>query len=127
MDADVKGLNGISERIIGCAQRVSNTLGCGFLERVYENALAHELGKAGLAVAQQRRFVVVYDGVSVGDYIADLVVEDQVIVETKVVKVLEDIHMAQCLNYLKATGLKLGLVVNFTTPRIAVRRVVNGL
>lgn len=127
MDADVKGLNGISERIIDCAQRVSNALGCGFLERVYENALAHELGKAGLAVAQQRRFVVVYDGVSVGDYIADLVVEDQVIVETKVVKVLEDIQMAQCLNDLKATGLKLGLVVNFATPRIAVRRVVNGL
>ena len=127
MDADKNGLDRISERVIGCAQRVSNALGCGFLERVYENALAHELGKAGLVVAQQKRFAVVYDGVNVGDYIADLVVEDQVIVEAKVVKVLEDIHMAQCLNYLRATGLKLGLVVNFVTPRIVVRRVANGL
>jgi GxxExxY protein len=69
----------------------------------------------------------VYDGASVGEYIADLVVEDLVIVETKAVKALEDIHVAQCLNYLKATGLKLGLLLNFATPKVVVRRIANGL
>ncbi len=73
------------------------------------------------------RFPVVYDGVTLGEYVADLVVEDLVIVETKAVRTLGDIHMAQCLNYLKATGLKLGLLLNFGVPRVTVRRVVNNL
>ncbi|MEK6551643.1 MAG: GxxExxY protein [Pseudomonadota bacterium] len=127
MHADEKRINAISERVIGCAQRISNTLGCGFLERVYENAMTHELRKAGLKAEQQIRFPVVYDGVNLGEYVADLVVEDMVIVETKAVKVLDDIHMAQCLNYLKATDLRLGLLLNFGTPKVTVRRVVNNL
>ena len=127
MNADEKQINAVSERIIGCAQRVSNTLGCGFFEKVYENALVHELHKAGIKAEQQKRFMVVYDGASVGEYVADLVIESLVIVETKAVKALDDNHMAQCLNYLKATDLRLGLLLNFGVPRVAVRRVGNNV
>jgi GxxExxY protein len=116
-------LNGISERIIGCAFKVSSTLGVGFLEKVYENALAHELRKSGLKVEQQKRFHIYYDGVEVGYYDADLVVEEKIIVETKTVKAIDDIHMAQCLNYLKATNLALGLLLNLATPKLSVKRV----
>lgn len=123
---DRQHLNQITERIIGCAFTVANALGHGFLEKVYENALAHELRKAALAVAQQRGVAVHYDGVVVGEYTADLLVEDAVIVELKAVKALEDAHLAQCLNYLKATGLELALLVNFGAPRVDVRRVVLG-
>src|SRR4030067_1027458 len=119
--------NPITEKIIGCAYNVSNTLGCGFLEKVYENALAHELRKAGLKLEQQKGLHVVYDRIVVGEYVADIVVEDCVLVETKAVKSLDDVHMAQCLNYLKTTGLKLCLLLNFGTPRVTLRRIVNDL
>src|SRR5574340_1095868 len=116
-------LNEISRRIIGCAYTVSNTLGCGFLEKVYENALAHELRKAGMKVEQQRPIVVQYDGVVVGEYFADLLVEDSVVVELKAAKALDEIHLAQCLNYLKATRLSLCLLLNFGSPKVEIRRV----
>src|SRR3989338_5640071 len=119
MNADARRLNEISERVIGSAYMVANTMGCGFLEKVYENALAHELSKAGLSVEQQKRLSVIYDGIVVGEYITDLLVENAVLVEAKAVKLLDDIHMAQCLNYLKATGLKLCLLINFGTPKVA--------
>jgi len=118
-------LNPITERIIGCAYAVSNTLGSGFLEKVYENALAHELRKNGLLVEQQKEIRVIYDGVSVGDFFADLCVEQSVLVELKVAKALEDIHIAQCINYLKATGMRLCLLINFGTPRIGIKRIAN--
>ena len=105
---------------------MSGTLGVGFLEKVYENALAHELRKAGLSVAQQRGIAVMYDGVIVGDYAVDLLVEDQVLVELKVVRALEAVHAAQGLNYLKATGLPLCLLLNFGRPRLEVRRLIWG-
>ena len=119
-------LNKISSVIIKCAYQVSNTLGCGFLEKVYENALLHELQKAGLRAEQQKPIKVHYDGIVVGDYFADLVVEDVVIVELKVVKAIEDVHAAQCLNYLKATGLSVCLLINFAHPRVEIKRLVNG-
>jgi GxxExxY protein len=115
----------LSERIIGCAYAVSNGLGAGFLEKVYENALAHELRKSGLRVEQQHGLSVEYDGIIVGEYAADLLVESCVLVELKAVKELDDIHLAQCLNYLKATGLSLCLLINFGKPKADVRRVVN--
>ncbi len=127
MNADKESLNAAVERIIGCALIVSNTLGAGFLERVYENALAHELRKTGLAVARQHRVQVFYDGVVVGDYAVDLLVEASIIVELKAVRVLDRIHTAQCLNYLKATGFRLGLLLNFGNPRLEIRRLVNNL
>jgi GxxExxY protein len=123
MSVDEGRINQISEKIIGCAFTVSNVLGVGFLEKVYENALAHELRKAGLSVAQQRQMTVRYDGVIVGEYVADLVVEGAVIVELKHARVLDDIHLAQCLNYLRATGLHLCLLINFGRPRVEVRRI----
>ena len=114
----------ITEVVIGCAYTVSNTLGAGFLEKVYANALAHELRKAGLKVAQWQDVNVYYDGVVVGEYEVDLVVEDRLLVELKAVKALDDVHFAQCLNYLKATGHTLCLLINFGSPKVEVKRVV---
>ena len=116
----------ITEAIIGAAFDVSNTLGAGFLEKVYENALVHELRKRGWAVEQQHAIAVVYDGVVVGDYVADCVVEKRVLVELKALRSLDDIHSAQLLNYLKATDLRIGLLLNFGAPRVEVKRFRNG-
>jgi GxxExxY protein len=115
-------LNGISERVIGAAFKVANTLGCGFLEKVYENALAHELRKNDLKVCQQHPVPVYYDGVLVGDFYADLLVADQVLVELKAVKAFDENREAQCLNYLRGTGLSLCLLLNFGKPRIEIKR-----
>ena len=125
MNADQ--LNKISERTINAAYKVSNTLGSGFLEKVYENALAHQLRKDGVKIEQQRPIKVYYDDVVVGDYFADLIAEGIVIVELKAARRIEDIHLAQTLNYLKVTGLKLGLILNFGKPRVEIKRVVNNL
>ena len=123
---DRSAATAVSERIIGCAFTVANTLGVGFFEKVYENALAHELRKAGIIVLQQHGIAVVYDGVVVGNYAADLLVEGMVLVELKAVSALDSSHKAQCLNYLKATGLPLCLLLNFGRPRLEVRRLVWG-
>ena len=122
-DDKLDKINKITEKIIGCSYTVSNTLGCGFLEKVYEYALAQELRKAGFKVLQQHEIDVYYDGISVGKYIADLFVEDSVIVEVKANSGLDDSQKAQCLNYLKATNLKIGLLINFGKPRIEIKRV----
>ncbi len=124
-DSEKADLNNITDKIIGCAYTVSNKLGNGFLERVYENALAYELKKAGIQVDQQSGIQVRYDEVIVGDYIADLLIEEKVILEIKAVKDLDDIHLAQCLNYLKATGLKICLLINFGKPKVEIKRLVN--
>ena len=116
----------LTSRIIGCAYRMANELGPGFLEKVYENALAHELRKAGLNVVQQHGIVVHYDGVKVGDYVADLLVNNRILIELKACRDLDDIHLAQCLNYLKATGLKVCLLMNFGTSKIQIRRLMMG-
>jgi GxxExxY protein len=115
----------LSNKIIGCALTVSNKLGVGFLEKVYENALAHELRKAGLTVDQQYPITIHYDGVPVGSYAADLLVEKTVLVELKAVTALDTIHRAQCINYLKGSGLRLCLLLNFGRPRLEMKRVVN--
>lgn len=112
-----------TEKIIGCAFTVSNTLGAGFLEKVYENALVHELRKANLRVEQQLSMQVMYDGEAVGDY-ADILVESTVLVELKAVRELDEIHMAQCLNYLKATGFHVCLLLNFGKPKLQIKRIV---
>jgi GxxExxY protein len=103
-----------------------NTLGPGFLEKVYENALAHELRKAGLGVAQQYEITVRYDDIVVGEYVADLLVEDAIIVELKAAKSLDNVHTAQCINYLEATGRRMCLLLNFGKPRVEIQRVANG-
>jgi len=123
MNTDEHGLDTVCEAIIGAAFQVSNTLGAGFLEKVYETALAHELRKNGHQVAQQYSVKVMYDGIVAGEYVADLLVAGCVIVELKCVKAIEGIHLAQCLNYLRATGLKRGLILNFQSPKVGVKRV----
>jgi GxxExxY protein len=115
----------VTETIVGCAYKVCNTLGCGFVEKVYENALVLELRKSGLKVEQQRSVNVLYDGVVVGEFAADLLVEDRVIGELKAAKALDEVHVAQCLNYLKASGLHVGLLLNFGRPRLELRRIVD--
>jgi len=124
MNTDRPVRDAISERIIGCAFTVANTLGSGFLEKVYENALALELRAAGLAVEQQRGITVTYKGAVVGEYFVDLLVEDAVLIELKTVRALDRAHRAQCINYLRATGRDLCLMINFGAPRVEVQRVV---
>jgi GxxExxY protein len=116
----------VSNKVTGCAIVVSNTLGAGFVEKVYENALAHELRKAGLTVAQQHNVLVHYDDIIAGSYTADLLVEQAVLVELKAVRALDAIHKAQCMNHLKATRLWLCLLLNFGPPRLEIRRLVCG-
>jgi len=125
MPDDAAILSDLSDRIIGCAMTVANTLRAGFVEKVYENALAHELRTAGLAVVQQQGIVVWYDGVIVGQDVVDLLVEDTVMVELKAVRGLDEVHRAQCLSYLKATGLQLCLLINFGARSLEVKRVVD--
>jgi GxxExxY protein len=116
---------GISEAVIGASFRVANVLGTGFLEKVYENALAIELRRRGRHVVQQKALEVRYEREIVGTYQADLVVDDTVVVELKAVTCLDRSHRAQCLNYLRATGMVTGLVINFGNPRVEVQRVVS--
>lgn len=115
-------LNALTETIIGCAFKVANELGCGFLEKVYENALAYELRKQGLAASQQQAINVYYDGALVGEYFADVLVNDTVILELKAVAAAHDVFTAQCLNYLKATGKPICLLLNFGKPRVEIKR-----
>ena len=103
----------LTELIIGCCYRVANELGNGFLEKVYENALAHELRKAKVKVVQQQGIEVFYDGVIVGNYEADLIVEGLVIVEVKAASALDATHLAQCLTYMRGTRLETCLLVKF--------------
>lgn len=117
-------MNGLSRAVIGAAQTVSNRLGFGFLEKVYENALAHEIRKNGLQVDQQRPVHVYYDGEIVGDYLPDITVEDSLIVEIKAVAALDRAHRHQCLNYLRATDRHLCLLLNFGRPHLEVARIV---
>jgi GxxExxY protein len=104
-----------------------NGLGAGFAEKVYENALAHEVRKAGLAVLQQQGVAVHYDGIVAGEYVTDSLVEDTILVELKAVHALDKAHVAQRINYLVATGLHLCLLLNFGKPRVEVQRIVRGL
>ena len=117
-------LEALTEKVLGAAFAVSNTLGHGFLEAVYQNALCEELAEQGVLVQKERTFPVHYKGKNVGVYIADIVVEDRIIVELKAVETLAPAHAAQVLNYLKASGLPVGLLLNFGKPRIQVKRLL---
>lgn len=118
-------LNGISERVITCATTVSQTLGPGLTEVIYENALAHELRKAGFTVSQQQNVAIYYEGMIVGDYTANLLVEDTVLVELKAINRRNVFDSAQCTNYLKSTGHACGLLLNFGNPSLDVQCVMN--
>ena len=103
----------LTHKIIGCAYKVHNALGHGFLEKVYENALRIELVKTGLQVRQQEPIWVRYDGQIVGEFYADLWVEDQVVVELKAVQTISKEHEVKLVHYLTATGINIGLLINF--------------
>ncbi|HEX8029508.1 MAG TPA: GxxExxY protein [Vicinamibacterales bacterium] len=124
-DQGLTGNVALTESIIGAAYKVSNTLGSGFLEKVYENALAYELRKAGFEVRQQHATEVWYESEIVGLYQADLIVNGEIVVELKAVAGLDRIHRAQCLNYLRATRLRTGLVINFGLPKVEIQRVAS--
>lgn len=115
----------LSYQIVGMAMDIQNRLGSGFLEKVYENALMVLLSRAGIRAEQQAPVKVYFDGTVVGDYYADILVDGKVIVELKVVDKLTDIHRAQTLNYLKATGLRLAILINFGKQRLESERFVN--
>lgn len=115
----------LTEKIIGASYEVMNILGTGFLEKVYENSLAAELRKHDMLVEQQKELSVFYKGIPVGSYFPDLIVENQIIIELKTVKELDPVFSAQVINYLKSTGFKTGLLLNFGKPRIEIKRLYN--
>jgi GxxExxY protein len=114
----------ITSQVLAAAFEVSNTLGAGFLEKVYERALLRELSLRGLLAIAQKPQTVTYKGECVGDYYPDILVEDAVIVELKCVECFAPEHMAQCLNYLKASQKRICLLLNFQRPRLQYKRLI---
>ena len=117
----------LTEKIIGCAYRVYNKMGFGYLESVYEKCMLIELRKAGFNIESQKPIRVQYDGEVVGDFIADTLVNDTVILELKSVRKLVEAHEVQLVNYLVATGKPVGLLINFGETKVAVKRKVKDL
>ena len=118
-------LDALTEKILASAFAVSSTLGNGFLETVYKNALVEELQSSNCRVAAEKLFRVHYRGKVVGNYVADLVAADRVIIELKAIDTLTRAHQAQLLNYLKASDLPVGLLLNFGQPSLQVKRILN--
>ena len=117
----------LTEKIIGCAYQVYNKMGFGFLESVYEKCLMIELKKAGLVAEAQVPIVVEYEGENVGEFVADVLVEQTVILELKSVRRIVRAHEIQLVNYLTATGKEIGLILNFAEEKVEVKRKVRSL
>jgi GxxExxY protein len=115
----------LTEKIIGCAMRVHNTLGNGFQELIYQRALALELAKADLKFAQELEMIIYYDGVDIGTRRVDFFVEGSIMVELKAIISLEDVHLAQAMNYLEAYKMEIGLLINFGSKSLQFKRVHN--
>ena len=115
----------LSELIIGAAIKVHKELGPGFLESIYEEALKIELTESNIGFESQNEIKIEYHGKNVGTHRLDLVIEEKIVVELKAVKELTDSHFAQLISYLKATNLKVGLLLNFSKPTIEIKRIVN--
>jgi GxxExxY protein len=112
----------ITQDVIGCAFEVINELGAGFLESVYENALLLALRQKGLSVTAQHPVKVMFRNECVGEFFADLIVEGKVLIELKAVKAIAPEHQAQIINYLNATGIEVGLLINFGSPKLEFKR-----
>jgi len=125
--AERASLEALVETVVGAAYEVSNVLGAGFLEKVYERALMEEIRLRSLGVTAQAPFPVNYKGKPVGTYAADLVVEGRLLVAVKCVEQFSNEHLAQCINYLKASGPHLALLINFRRSRVEWKRVVHDL
>ncbi|HXM42747.1 MAG TPA: GxxExxY protein [Bryobacteraceae bacterium] len=127
MNADERRCpDSLTEQVLAAVFEVSNTLGAGFLEKVYERALFRELSLRAIRATTQASFKVTYKGHTVGEYFADILVEDVLVIELKCVDRLTNEHTAQCLNYLKASGRTVCLLVNFQTSKVDWKRIVNG-
>ena len=127
MNTDKTGYcNSLTERVLSAVFEVSNTLGAGFLEKVYERALLRELTLRAIRSTAQTSLAVTYKGHPVGRYLADILVEDLLVIEVKCVDRLSPSHTAQCLNYLRASGLRLCLLVNFQSPKVEWKRIMHG-
>ena len=124
-DNDRLVLDELTSAIIACVYNVSNILGNGFLEKIYQNALLVELSAAGLSARSQYPIIVHYKNTVVGEYFADILVNEHVILELKACNTLTPEHQAQCMNYLKATGLKVCLLINFGKSKVEIKRIVN--
>jgi len=116
------GTNELTEKIIGSAMNVHGNLGPGFLESVYKNALIHELAKSGIKAVAEKPISVYYDNTLVGEFFADLYVEDEIVIELKAVKALQKIHEVQTVNYLNAIQREIGLLINFGAESIEYKR-----
>jgi GxxExxY protein len=128
MNTDEHGFDdSLTERVLGAVFEVSNTLGAGFLEKVYQRALLAELRLRGVRATTEVSFTVSYKGHRVGQYFADLLVEDSLVVELKCAERLSSEHTAQCLNYLKASGRSTCLLVNFQKPKVEWKRILFGV
>lgn len=115
----------LTDRVLKAAYTVHRELGCGFLEKVYQEALAIQLEEMGIRFEREQHLPISYHGHQLAcDYIADFIIDDTVILELKALSALESVHEAQILNYLKATGIKVGLLLNFGTPRLQIKRIV---
>jgi len=125
-NSNLDGLNSITDRIIKCAIEVHKNLGPGLLESIYEKAMCYELRNEGLHVAPQLTIPIIYKGVNLGDHRIDMMVENEVVVEFKAVDRLDPVFKAQVLSYLKMTGKKLGLLINFNVPTVkdGIQRVI---
>jgi GxxExxY protein len=127
MNADERRCSdSLTEQVLNAVFEVSNTLGAGFLEKVYERALLRELGVRGIRATAQNSFIVTYKGHNVGEYIVDILVEGVLLVELKCVERFANEHTAQCLNYLRASGRTVCLLINFQKPKVEWKRIVNG-
>ncbi len=122
-----ESIESLVKDIIGAGYEVGNSLGGGFLEKVYERALQKEIALRGWSVRQQVAHAVIYKGMIVGEYFADLLVEDMIVVELKCVDHFAPEHIAQCINYLKASGHKIALLFNFKRSKVEWKRIVNNL
>ena len=114
----------LTYEIINCAFEVHNQIGSGFLEKVYENSLIHELDLRGIKIEPQKAIKVFYKNKEVGNYIPDIIVDNKVILEIKAVDQISNIHRAQLLNYLKASGYEVGLIINFAQTKLEYQRLV---
>ena len=115
----------VTEKIIEAAYKVHNILGYGFLEKVYQNSLIIELRKSGFSVEDEKPIIVYYQGEIVGKYIADIIVDDKILLEIKAIKELSEFHEAQIVNYLKATRIEVGLLINFGRSVNVKRRIMD--
>jgi GxxExxY protein len=120
-------LDPLTERVLGAIFEVSNTLGAGFLEKVYERALLAELAIRGIPATAQAPLAVTYKGRHIGEYFADILVDGVLVIELKCADRLSGEHFAQCLNYLKGSGLGLCLLVNFQRPKVEWKRLIRGI